>query len=76
MADPAQLENALLNQVVKPTVDLVQELLDDKYPVLSKCVRFLHKKKIEKMNRKYFSGQKTGANFAKWKSYRLLLYKK
>ena len=75
-APTRDIENALLNQVVKPTVELVQELLDDKYPVMSKLVKFLHKKKIDKMNRKYFSGQKTGANFAKWKSYRLLLYKK
>jgi len=33
-------------------------------------------KKISKIDRKYFNSEKTGENFKKFKSYRLLLYKK
>ncbi len=75
-APSRDIENDLLNEVVKPTVDLVQQLLNNKYPAMSKFVKLLYKKKINKMKNKYFSGVKTGENFKKWKSYRLLLYKK
>ncbi len=68
--------NDMLNEVAKPTVDLAQQLLDNRYPLMSKFLRFLYKKKITKLNKKYFSKAKTGENFKKFKSYRLLLYRK
>ncbi len=75
-APTLDIMNDMLNEVIKPTVDLTQQLLDNRHPVMSNIVKFLYKKKINKINEKYFSGLKTGENFNKFKSYRLVLYKK
>jgi len=75
-APSIDIENDVLQEVVKPTVDLIQQLLDSKYPVMSKLLRFLYGKKMDKMNKKYFRGLKTSENFKKWKTYRLLLYRR
>ena len=68
--------NDMLNQVAKPSLELLEELLNSSHPFTSKVLRFLYKKRIEKLNRKYFGGAKTGENFKRFKSYRLLLYRK
>lgn len=75
-APTLDIANEVLNEVVKPSVDLAQQLLDDRHPLMSKCLKFLYRKRISKINRKYFSGAKTAENFRKSKSYRLLLYRK
>ncbi len=75
-APTLDIMNDMLNKVIKPTADLTQQLLDNRHPVMSKIVKFLYRKKINKLNKKYFSGLKTGENFKKFKSYRLVLYKK
>lgn len=63
-------------KAVRPTVILTQQLLENRYPFISKFIKCVYRKKISKINRKYFNGEKTGENFKKFKSYRLLLYKK
>jgi len=68
--------NDVLNEVVKPVVDLAQQLLDNRHPFTSKLLKFLYRRNINKINKKYFSGAKTGENFKKFKSYRLLLCRK
>ena len=75
-APTLDIMNDMLNKVIKPTTDLTQQLLDNRYPVMSKIVKFMYRKKINKINKKYFSGLKTGENFKKFKSYRLVIYKK
>ncbi|MHC4123000.1 MAG: class I SAM-dependent methyltransferase [Planctomycetota bacterium] len=75
-APTLDITNEMFKEVLEPTVNLGQRLLHDKYPIMLKCVKWLYRKKIEKIGRKYFSGEKTGKNFKKFKSYRLLLYKK
>jgi SAM-dependent methyltransferase len=68
--------NDALKQVAEPSANLAQRLLDNRYPFMSKFLKWLYRKKLKKINKKYFSGEKTGANFMKFKSYRLLLYRK
>ena len=46
------------------------------YSLLSRVVQWKYRKKIEKMDRKYFSGARSAENFKVFKSYRLLLYRK
>ncbi len=75
-APTLDIVNDVFNQVVGPSINLAQRLLDSRHPFLSKFVKWFYRKKIEKINRKYFSGEKTGENFRKFKSYRLLLYRK
>ncbi len=70
------LENEVLREIIEPGVNLGQRLLDDRYPFMSKLVRWLYRKRINKITEKYFGGEKTGENFKKFKSYRLMLYKK
>jgi len=75
-APTLDIMNDMLNEVIKPTADLARQLLDNRYPVMSKIVKFMYRKKINNINKKYFSGLKTSENFNKFKSYRLVLYKK
>jgi SAM-dependent methyltransferase len=75
-APTLDIVNDVFKQVVGPSVNMAQRLLDSRYPYMSKFLKWFYRKKIEKINRKYFSGEKTGENFRKFKSYRLLLYRK
>ena len=68
--------NDTFKKAVHPTVILTQQLLENRYPFASKVVKWVYRKKISKIEKKYFNGEKTGENFKKFKSYRLLLYKK
>ena len=68
--------NDTFEKAVHPTVVLTQQLLEDRYPFASKVIKWVYRKKIDKINTKYFDGKKTGDNFKKFKSYRLLLYKR
>ena len=68
--------NDMFKKAVHPTVILTQQLLENRYPFASKVINLVYKKKINQINKKYFNGEKTGENFKKFKSYRLLLYKK
>lgn len=63
-------------KAVHPAAILAQQLLDNRYPFMSKFLKWMYRKKINKINKTYFNGEKTGENFKKFKSYRLLLYKK
>jgi len=63
-------------KAVHPAVVLVQQLLEDRYPFMSKFLKWMYRKKISKIDKKYFNGEKTGENFKKFKSYRLLLYRR
>jgi SAM-dependent methyltransferase len=74
-APTLDIANDALNEVVKPSVDLAQQFLNDRYPLMSRCLKFLYRKRISRISEKYFSGAKTGENFKKFKSYRLLLYR-
>ena len=68
--------NDMFKKAVHPTVILTQQLLDSRYPFMSKLIKWVYRKKISKINRKYFNYEKTGEKFKKFKSYRLLLYQK
>jgi len=70
------IEDHIFKEVVHPVLNLLQQLLDSRYPFISKFLRWKYKKKINKLHRKYFSGERTGENFRKFKSYRVLLYNK
>jgi hypothetical protein len=48
--------------------------MDNRYPLLSKFLKWKYKKKIEKMRRQYFAAQHGAAALKKFKSC-LLLYK-
>jgi ubiquinone/menaquinone biosynthesis C-methylase UbiE len=70
------LMNDVMQKVVRPAADAGLRFLQNRYPLILKFLRWKYRKKLEKAERKYFSGQRTGETFKKYKSYRLLLYKK
>jgi len=63
-------------EVGLPVWDLVIGFLNRNYFFFSRFLKWKYKKKIKKINQKYFSGERNAENFAIFKSYRLLLYKK
>ncbi len=63
----------LAKEVLQPTWKLVFMLAEDRFPTLLKLVRWKYKKKLEKMEKKHFSGQRNGKNFKKYKIYKLYL---
>lgn len=68
--------NEMLKNVAFPIWNLTLNYLNSNYPIMSKVLQWKFRKKINKINLKYFSGQRNAESFAKFKSYRLLLYKK
>lgn len=68
--------NDAFQKAIRPTVLLTQKLLENRYPFVSKLLKWVCRKKISKINKKYFNAEKTADSFKKFKSYRLMLYKK
>lgn len=63
-------------KVGKPLRDLLFEYASSNHPLVSKVVKWRMKKRIEKLDRKFFSNGMNGAAFTTFKTYRLLLYRK
>jgi len=74
-APTIDLEHKMFMEVGLPAWDLFDQLMDSRYPLMAKFLRWKYKKKIGRLRKKYFDGQRTGANFRKFKSYKLLVYK-
>lgn len=70
------LIDQILKQMGLPIWELIHEMLSNNHPTIYKLLTWKYKKKIDKINRKYFSGARNGENFEIFKSYRLMLYKK
>lgn len=68
--------NDFLADAGLPIWILVTDYLNNKYPLLARLLQWKYRKRIEKINRKYFSGARNAENFEIYKSYRLFLYKK
>jgi len=72
----ADLLNDFLLSVGHPIWNLLNRYMNSNHYLISKFLHWKFKKKIDKINLKYFSGLKNSENFSNFKSYRLLLYKK
>lgn len=70
------LMDEVMQNVVKPSTEAGLRFLKSRYPLVLKILRWKYRKKLEKVERKYFSGQRTGETFKKYKAYKLFLYKK
>lgn len=76
IAPTMELINQLTMKVVYPSVLLLNEFLQSRYPLIYKILRWKFRKKIEKNRVKHFTGQRNPENFKKYKSYRLILMQK
>ncbi len=56
-----------------PTFRLIGYAFDSNHPWLARLFRWKYRKKLDKIQRKYLSGERNGENFARHKVYRLLL---
>ncbi len=75
-APTISLANDFLEQVGRPTWEMAHDHLRRSRPLISKLLFWKYRKKIDKINRKYFSGLRTAESFEKHKTYRFLLYQK
>jgi len=74
-APTIDLVNKLSTEVIHPIYKLLFMLLEDRYAWVAKFIRWKYKKKLEKMEKKHFKGERNGANFIKYKKYMFYLYK-
>ncbi len=68
--------NDVLLNVIKPSIDAGIRLSESRYPFIVKLLKWKYRKKSEKLNKKYFSGGRSGEDFKKYKTYQLFLYQK
>jgi SAM-dependent methyltransferase len=69
------VDDAFMN-AVRPAWEMVRESFTASHPLLSRVLQWKFRRKIDKIERKHFSGARNPESFAKFKSYRLLLYQK
>ncbi len=70
------LLDKFVTQVLEPIKNMSGEYIDSNYPRFTSFLKWKYEKRINKINRVYFTGQLTGENFIKYKTYRLLLFQK
>jgi len=73
-APTIDIENQICKDVVRPVSVLVEQFFQNRHPIVSKLLKWKYKKKINKIENKYFSGKRDAENFKKFKTYRVLLY--
>ena len=66
----------LIKEVIVPTWDSIVYYMKSNYPRFSKIFSFIFRKKIAQAHSKYLSGRTSSIEFANFKTYRLLIYKK
>lgn len=70
------LMNDALEKVAKPVADSIADFLAERYPTVFKLLSWKYQEELEKINKKYSGGSRTGEQFKQFKSYRLLQYRK
>jgi SAM-dependent methyltransferase len=70
-----ELVNDLLMNRIKPATLAIGRYVEGRYPLLAKLALRLVRKKLDKLNHKYFSGHRSKEVFERYKTYRLLLYR-
>jgi SAM-dependent methyltransferase len=68
------MDDAMKN-VLRPVIDSSLDFLAGRYPLMSKVIRWLYRKRINKVYQRYFNGNRASDDFRKFKSYRLFLYR-
>ena len=63
------------SEVLAPGAEMVGAYLKDNYPFLTAILQWKFKKRIQKIGRKYISGEVNEESFKKFKTYHLLLYR-
>jgi SAM-dependent methyltransferase len=70
-----ELVNGLLMHRIKPATLTIGRYLEGRYPLLARLGYRLLRKKLDRVNYKYFSGHRSREVFERYKVYRLLVYR-
>jgi len=62
--------------VMIPVVDAAERFFKSRHPIALKILKWKYRKKIEKAEQKYLKGNRTGKDFAEYKTYRLFVCRK
>lgn len=73
-APTLDLVHQMTQEVIRPLWTSGFALAEQRFPLLLKFVRWYYKEKLEKMERKHFSGERTGATFKTYKKYMFYLF--
>lgn len=73
MSPNLALVDDMLTNRLRPAIDTIGTYLYSRRPLLARSLRWLFRKRIEKMQRKYLSGDRNQALFERTKNYRLML---
>mgnify|MGYP005632806843 CR=1 FL=1 len=71
-----KIVDSFINQVAKPLWEIAFKFFDMNYPFTFNLLKKFNKKKIKKTEDKFFAGRLNPEEFKKYKSYRLMLFKK
>lgn len=63
-------------EAIQPAYEMIMARLTARFPWIMGIVRWKFRDKLERAERKHFSGRRTGASFKLYKSYRLLLFRR
>ncbi|NLE01794.1 MAG: class I SAM-dependent methyltransferase [Fibrobacter sp.] len=69
------LVNQLLTGFIAPVYRMAMEYLRDYYKLVYRLIRYIFRKRLEKLDSKYFNGERNSKNFVKYKNYRSVLLK-
>lgn len=75
IAPTFDLLDAAYREAIQPAYQLILARLEARYPWLMRLVKWKFRKKMRRYEDKHFSGRRNGANFKKYKAYRLMLYR-
>jgi hypothetical protein len=67
--------NQFCQEVLKPVGEMTGEYMLSNYPTITRILKWKFKGRLDKINRRYLSGDVNAQSFKKFKTYRLLLYK-
>jgi SAM-dependent methyltransferase len=70
------LAGDLVNEVARPVIGLVVDLVRANHPVILKAVLWIYRKKIARAQMRYQGDARSGATFARYKTYRVMVYRK
>lgn len=74
IAPTVDIFNQFNVEVLQPVWTSLWHVTETRFPLLSPLVRRMYRKKIQKAENKYFSGDRTAENFIKHKKYMLYLF--
>lgn len=75
-APTIDLLDHFVQQVIAPIGKSISASFVSNYPKIAKFLAWKYKKRLEKLRFKYFENRMNSKNFAKYKTYRLFIYKK